>query len=505
MTASAAAGLYAASLDVRPEAMPGLSSMLLALSSAAYLCNGVAVFVLIDVVRRTGVLYSIAHSARLFGCASLSALALLLPPNVFVRVAVPRIAAVETDQRLAALLEVHGSNQFWRCWKDHGALVTAKEANGGVIKSDLRRYGLVTDLGVVARSDPGCTWDFSLYAWTHDDDRVRRVRIQLFEERVKNVEAAKQYVRGWSGPYDIPGLIYPAVLAALGGLVATVAASPMVVRMRAWARGGRRTTPGRRPLPWGRLDRLLASRWPMLWSSRVHFALPILALIPAVFWLSSYFNASIANSLTGSLQLIVLSLALLTQQQARHLQSRTLVDVGVLAIHSIALLSVTTIAMALRDRSLELNVNTLLAAWYILFLCAALQAARSGTALTALAGIAVVFAGFSGLALLDTDERVSSSEGLWIAVACVCGTALLAFGAVWLQARATVRRVFISSFIVLGPMPGIVIALGTMTRYGDIDDATVAVVAAGFLLGIGSTALFLRLTEGARRALASAG
>jgi len=193
----------------------------------------------------------------------------------------------------------------------------------------------------------------------------------------------------------------------------------------------------------------------------------------------------------------------------RHLPARLPQEISVFLIHAtifaLAGAAVAALVGAPRGPSKEVVMVML---WCNLVFCSALQAARNSSAVVTYGGsvlaVAVLCAGVLGGNLLRGAELLAEPKEtailIWTFGAPLCVGALARFST-RVEARPTVRRVLISSLLVLGPLPGAMFTMEILAPRGD-SQLHVGNMIASIVLCVGGTVLFLRLTEGARRALA---
>ena len=238
----------------------------------------------------------------------------------------------------------------------------------------------------------------------------------------------------------------------------------------------------------------------MLWSSRIHtlFLPPIALAIPLMLF-SAESNSRWTNGLGALAFGLSLLVALRAQAAARHLlPAGPTRELGVFLVHWMVLgliaLPVAALARAVGFPSIDALALIASVLWFGLFVSAVLQAARNGSLVTTLTGLGV------GLSLLSVIVAVASplgasATGVSVACAlCIACIGMLARHDAWMESRPTLRRVLIGSFLILGPLPGLLVPLALNLR------------ARGAILclvpGVVSMAVCLRVTASARRALA---
>ena len=531
LTLSVLAAAVARTTDIRTEDLPGLESVLSLLWWWVFLLYSGLLLLLVDVVRRTTPIFSTHHAVRVFGCVAVPVLALLLPQYVFMRTVLPRVAALETESRLAALLKTHGDNRFWRCWSDASMLLETADAHHSVIEADLRRYGLTTDFRTlfVSRDCLEQSGEYiELIAWRANSGEQWRIRV--FEDRLLNIDAAQKYVRHAGGAYQAVALghvwaivVVAAVIAALASLLS----STMVLRTRTLANArrlfGRWRWHSRIAL---RLDNRLASRWPTAWSSRIHASLPqfltlaslivVLAqalTVPETTTLGPEVSGGFASravifwTFVPTLLVLAIFWVLRTQAIVRHLPTSLAQDIGVLLIHAATVIGLAAMFfLAVPDRVRRpIEQTEAVALWFSLILCGALQAARNSSVLTTFGAfiVAAVFLSACGetASLLNFSDTTTL---LMITGPIVCA-ALLSRYTIWMDGRLTLRRVLIGSVLIMGPLPLPGAWFAIMLLDPGFSDITFRELVPLAISSLASAALCLWLTRGARRTLACAG
>ena len=239
---------------------------------------------------------------------------------------------------------------------------------------------------------------------------------------------------------------------------------------------------------------------------KLHTSAPQLLILAALVLGFGAGSLKEGSVLWVSMPALVISvfLALRTQEVVRNLPARLSQDISVFVMH----LSVLSAAGALlgmqigyfQDVSLRDIAMTL---WAYLMLCAALQAARNGSAIAAYTAAILGLTSLTAIALgADavgvTDEKVIAV----ILGGCVVCVGALARYIVRLDTTSVVRKVLIGIFLVLGPVPGIMFTIALLAP--NPSDLTPLNITISVVASIASMGIFLRLTSDARRTLASA-
>ena len=514
LVASISAWVVARSAAVRPDSLPALTTVVTALSWWSFVTYAAALLVVVDVVRRTRAIFSLGAALSVFGCVAASVVALSLPQYLFMSEFLSRVASLETPADLATLLRVHGDYGFWRCFGEPSDLRERARVNRPVIARDFARYGLTTDFSVTDQLVPNCP---DPYGATHGlvvkrTDSQDFITAEIFEQRLRNIEASQQYVQGELGAYQgtVLGRIWTVVsVAALSGLAAAIGLRTMLQRKRAWSVARRVLTVWRyHPSVMSRFDRWLAANWPSLWSSKIHVSgLPLLASTCLVMLLAGRNQMTWWGTYVAVPALVgTLFWTLRVQERVRHLPMRLSEEICVLLVHLgiVGLLVAALISLSVRPVRGAENLAAFL--WCGVWFCAALQAARNTSALAAYGGVivgAVLLATCAWVTTLVLNTWVSAPEEAGI----ILGTGglvlcfiLLARFVLRIDGRLNLRRLLVSALLSVSPFPAITLTIGLLApRPADLTATTLGFSIA---LSVANVALCLRVTQDARRILA---
>jgi hypothetical protein len=497
-----------------PASVPTLESSEASANTGLLIMFGAWLLLGLDVFRRQGQWPSRKYTVRQVACLGIAAFLMGLPPYVFLTNRVVQTAAAEPD--IDRLLAWYIQSDLWRC-KTDAEMQRMIAEKGSLLNADLERYGVSPHIGPY---DSYCAYEhqFSLTLLVPglaDDERWR------FESRLLNVAQARYYLRenmGANGVFSLPLLVAASLGWGMLVAVLTLLRPHANARQRREPRVPRRLSNGRPGL-----DTWLARQAPILWSSRLHAAswfvlLPTVTMvavterlprlwapwiiIPA--WLLCFFALLRTQRVVGRVLLPATSEFVVF---IVHLGA--LISVGVLMAFVLAT-SISPEAAALRYESRWENVALLL--WAALFTSAALQAARNGTAYTAVAGALLSFAFVGGAFaiasivnnwLIDLWSIDLANSNWALAVMWFAG-----FSSVWTttlmairrELAAPVRSTLIGASLMAAPLFGIVlIVLALMPLPRDIAlwNLSLSVLAAIVMMW---AALFT--TADARQALA---
>jgi hypothetical protein len=547
LLATLVAGLWARALSVGPEDLPGLESMVVMLSSWTFVVYALLLVLAVDIVRRGPMLLPGAQSLRLAGCVFVSTVCLLLPQYAFLRIALPRIAGVETHQQVEATLARHEIYGSWQCGTrvERARLL---ETYGDEIVRDLRRWGFPTNVAVA----PGCvglgrfffppgTLGYSLQMPANGVRGLSRssslkslldlntsIGLGTFRGRLLTVDAAQHYVRGEASSFETtrtpkmahdllgkyavgPPITSRLFQVPLVGLLMAVAigftAGTRFYRMRAikasrlWLSAIRL-----QPVVMSAVEEWLASRLPTVWASRMHAS--ILSLILLVLLGTLLANGLVNGALlwVAAPGVVVVGFVVLrAQENARHLTSGPWQPLGMFVLHW----SSIGLCAAVIGRLLGITTGASLASvnaamWLIAFVSAMLQIARFSSALlsylAAIIAIAVLYAvniGKQPTSLGNDVEvllRIASTAGLF-------GLGL--YLTARFEIRPAVGRLVVGVFVLVAGFAGI--TLSDDWQGPNSSDVTVPKMAASAILVTVVVAVALRLTVDYRRVLADSG
>ena len=382
-----------------PASVPTLDSSEASANTGLLIMFGAWLLLGLDAFRRQGKWPSRVYTVRQMACLAVAAFLIGLPVYVFLTNRVVQTAAAEPD--IDRLLAWYIQSDLWRC-KTDAEMQRMIAEKGSLLNADLERYGVSPYIG--SYYDPHCPYghQFSLALLVSgfaNDERWR------FESRLLNVAEARYYLRenlGANGVFSLPLLVAASLAWGMLVVVVTLLRPHATARQRRGPLVPRRLSNGT-----SGLDTWLARQAPILWSSRLHAAswfvmLPTVTMvafteklprswapwiiIPA--WLLCFFALLRTQRVVGRVPLPVTS-----EFMVFIVHLGALVSVGVLMV-SVLATSLSPEAAALPYESRWEDVALLL--WAALFTSAALQAARNGTAYTAIAGVLLTFAFVGG-------------------------------------------------------------------------------------------------------------
>lgn len=300
--------------------------------------------------------------------------------------------------------------------------------------------------------------------------------------------------------------LHVAVTAVLAGGIIAILASQITLHTR--VRRHLQTLAGwrRRPkMDWW-VDRWLASRWPTLWSSRIHVAIwrfLAFSVLLALFVAPSFHSNSSLESMLG-LALVMSFFALLhSQEQARYQITDANHETSVYVMHAVVTTVVILAAMAIWENNSPNGTGRSVGWWLGVFVCAALQAVRNSSAFVAFTAIIVlpfIYLPFFFLVIAADASPTSALFHLSLGVPSFVAAGLLAWSNAG-QVRASVRRWLLSLTVLSAPLPALACALATGLESGK--GATGGLLVSGLLVTI-AMRLMLRFTENTRRSLAIA-
>jgi hypothetical protein len=185
----------------------------------------------------------------------------LINPLAFLVPAVRRIAEVVPDAEFAEELAFHEAHHFWQCGETEASI----DANRPRLLAALIAWNVGHEIGPYDIGTLDCGVDVA----------ASRGVIDNLTARLDAVKAAKEFRAGWNGPLAIYLRRIP-----LLALVSALAGSALLIALVPAAAWRRRLLPESVPLPlrvrmprpgWlHRLDRVLLSKHPLLWSLRLH-------------------------------------------------------------------------------------------------------------------------------------------------------------------------------------------------------------------------------------------
>ena len=482
----ALAPLLALAIDVERTNLPGLSASLFYSSAAAVVASVVLGIVAVTQARRAGQLFIWRQVIAVGLWGFVCALTLLSPFYLLKVTMIRRVASLESDAEAVRLVSFHESHGFWRCRNRH-ELESDATANRAVIERDLVRYGFAMYFSF--REQPLCPGQNIIGAVPTEsllvslDVRTETNRYadnDAFEQRLKNVQAAKAFVSG-QDPYRYDLLLTRSglfALAMLVGLFLTISATrwrwgptvveiidscprPRFIRIRLI----------------DRVDRYLARTWPTLWATQLQSSLPELAL--ALF----LFLAPVSESIGFP---IVLLLPLLLSLRQRHMRSLTTrwgqeLTVYVMQVGVIALIMTEgqfdwTSSVRLQEFLFAMGVaTTTVSIMHSARISPILHAAFAYVLAITSLGSAVVFA----INFLPSGSGTTHALSLLSVLLIIAGVA-------WTldrrEAAPAVRSVLWSTLMFLGPVTGIVVG-ALRFDFNRLQVAGTAVLAGLALLG----------------------
>ena len=483
------APLLARAIPIERTNLPALNASMFYSSAVTVIAAVVLGIIAVSQARRAGQLFVwrqvIAVGAWGFVCALT-----LLPSFYLLKVTmIRRVASLESDAEAVRLVSFHESHGFWRCRNRH-ELESDVAANRAVIERDLVRYGFAMYFSL--RDYPLCPGQNIIGAVPTESLLVSLdVRTEMdryaddgaFEQRLKNVQAAKAFVSG-QGPYrsdllsTTSGLFS---LATLVGLFLAISATrwrwgPTVVEVLDSCPRPRFI----RIRLIDRVNRYLARTWPTLWATQLQSSVPELAL--AAFLLLALRTSVISPSIGSILLLLFPLLLALRQRQMRSLTTRRGQDLRVYVIHAgvmslILAGGIIRTTSALEDLVICLGIATTTVS--------IMHSARISPILHSAVAYILAIASFVG-ALVSVDTFLPSSSGTNYALSLLAVWLIIA-GVVWTLHRREmapgVRTVLWSTLMFLGPATGIFLGTLRVDINSNIDVAGTAVLAALALLG----------------------
>jgi hypothetical protein len=528
---SAAVGTYAHRMPLATHNAPRLSATLTMLSWWSWLNDSVLLLLVIDVRRTVGLITSWSQGFRLFLCVTIAAFAIALPPYIFVRLALPRVAALETSADLATLLKMHRPHHFWRC-QEPQALRTEVSENRARIESDLLRYGLDTDFTLDSGYNAGCEghrYEYALSAHVQPRVNVQIYHVSdigVFQERVEHVEAAQRYVSNYAGAYDmVASRLGPIILLSCGvGLTATIASYTLLASFRLIAAGRQqRARFGRLSLDVGsRWDAYVASRWPAVWASRT-LVTPALVAVPVALVYGSRSDV-VASNYVLVLAIVLMTVAARAQTVMRNLPSQLRDEIAAYLLHAFLFVGVTY-ASAVFLRSLGYKPNSfvdhenwrfdfpvfgafvkedvLMTALGAFIFSSMLQAARN-------ASIYATFIGCVSSAIIVTIGAWLASfkeSNRQIIVMATMGAAIVVVAITVFNGARSAMRPFVQrvSLAALTVQTSLFTSMLSLSLYDSASEITPFLLAAAVAINLSATILVLRLTEHPRRTLSFIG
>jgi len=508
---TAASGAYARTLEISSEELPGLETVASWLSYGLLLLYGLILFIVLDTVRRTWPLLRLSHHLQVLACVALAIFSLSLPLAVFIASLAPRVATLETRDRIA----VHADHRFWQCWTDRTGLETAVSEHRQDIDEVSRRFWgrdpTAPFLSVSNDFASRCGKRFpaekgaSYYS-------VAGFAFLPIGEQLLHIDAAQRYLQGDHSGYGALPLKAAVLLSLIAGVLGTTLSNGRVLNVlslvrRRWFRGI--------PRPWQRVsvDRALAVRAPVLWSSRLHVAFPFVLFVPGAMTVLALPPASTRPAIVGygttALAVVSLFLALHSQKTIRYMPLQWRADCLVFVVHALCVATGAIVAglvapvVGLTSSTLEDNFPdcVLIISMGAAFMAAAMQGARNGSSVATLGSVVGVASVF--VALIFANELWFDLRGdmpLVVAVAvCAAGVSILTVMAVRLEARPALRRLALIACLFVAPAPGLALLLilapttRAFTWFGWL---------VSMLLAVAGLVASLYLTRNPRRALA---
>jgi hypothetical protein len=488
---------YGLLIDVEPTRLPGLGSLQTWLTVTTLLSYGLIFLVVVDTVRRTRPVVRSTHHLRVASCVAVVVFIVSMPPIAFVSTLAPRVAGLESPEAMA----IHEKNRFWHCWTDSDALRAAVEPYRMVLEGTAQKYVGISSAFV--SSDRCRVGDqreaYSL--WGYGAPII---------PRLQHVAAAQRYVLGDHTAYDDFTASDALVISLLAGLLAGAFSSgfaPDVLSLLR-ARWSLHLRLVRRR--GGALDRALAIRSPILWSSRVHNAPVSMMIPPATLSLMAILSSPdwVLGAGLGALSVVCLFLSFRSQETVRFALLPWRGELGVFLIHAAVAATAALVSCALAHAldgttgTLSTNypgnaIGILLGA---VFMAAALQAARNVSALGVCAIIIVVVSIAAGLGL-GVGTLSGQKEDFVISMALI-GSAIVAATTaricVRYEMRPSFRRHTLGAALFVGPMPALVWMILMTPRDADFTPFRGFVSLA---LGVAFVAVALYATRNPRHAL----
>jgi len=549
LLATLAAALWGRALSVRPVGLPTIESMVVMLSSWTFVVYALLLVLAVDIVRRGPVFLPGNHSLRLAGCVFVSTACLLLPQYAFLRIALPRIAAVDTQRQVEATLArlEQVRNGTWFCG-EREELERLLDTHRVEIERDLLRWGFPTNVTVVRGCpslDTSSLFSLQMPSRSAKDPSTssplesfigvnRAVGLDTFQERLLTVDAAQHYARGEAsafettrtptmahdllgeyavGPpitsrlFQIP-LVGLLVAAAIGFVAAT-----RFYRMRAMKASRLWLSAIRvQPAAMYRVSEWVAARLPTVWASRTYNSLlPLIVLVLLGTLLGGQLVTGTLIWAAAPALVVVGFVTLRAQENARHLTLRPWQSFGIFALHwaSIGLFS-AAIAQTLGVMQGASLGNVITVVWLIALVSAMLQTARFSSALlTYFAAILATAVAVGGLFLADwlrSAMWTSLSTDIEFLVILAVMEGLVGLGVhsvARFDMRPVIRRLVVGVFVLLAPFAGILLTIALLTP--SPSDVTAPKMAASVLLLTVVVAIALRLTANHRRILAHSG
>jgi hypothetical protein len=510
--AAIAAVSIASALPLALHSIPTLTIALMLVGALTFLTYGLLALLVLDVARRATPLFAPRHLGATFLCVAAAAAAIQLPRHLFVDTAVQRIATLQSDEEVEALVTKHEPYGFWRCRDALEVPLTLR----GDLERDLRRYGLRTRFRTVPDYTTLCeesvasqrdgrvprrqswllqVWERADVPDSYDPGRVNT--IVKFEGRIRHVQAAQQYGSG-TGPFasrvTVPRLIATALGAAC---VTTLFVATSRYRSRAVAGVRRLSAASWWPATFG-FDEYIAARWPTLWASRVHRSLVQLLLVALVL---VRMPPQIGVSGPGMVYLALLAVGVLAllapHADAASGQADFRQSVGVLVIHAGVFLALSmTILLIVAGYRNDANASTPLAVICVAMVaCGWVQAARAGSIYTAFGAIALSLVLLAVVTLSTIDET-----RMMVAHLVLTGAfAVLVRWSFGVQARPTLRRLIVGGLVIQTSYTWVLAASIVFDRIQSLAFAVIALA-----LYLSSTIAILYLSRHSRRALAVA-
>jgi hypothetical protein len=489
-------------LDITTGALPNVLDTSASWAPWMYVALLAVFACVVDIVLRTDPIDSPFKALRFFATVSICTTALLMPQHLIVGSVIARIAALETDASMQRLVDTQIQHDFWLCVTDRGPL----DANRAVIASDLRRYGFDTDftLSPTGRSCPGDQPDVELKVWPAGGDPTSHGSgfLSIFEGRVQNIRAAREYIAGEPSLYDVDPIAHRRLVLAVALIAAAVATVfPATRTLRTRLFGGRRLIATRfAGAEWlAPFDVHFASNAPTIWGARAYHLGRWLLLSGGLAYLVGAQPSLSGGSVILMAAIVIGGLVVMlgTQERMRYLSTRLRSEVLMLVFQSTIIVAATSTLFAVFGSLSELGiVGFTVTCWLALAFSGALQTVRCGSWRTAFAGIIAGPVLLVALNLATASLGASDNTFFLGMAADFAILALLLWYAARVETRPTIRRIAIAAFMTIAPFPGIYYALNVALLDLPWRDAAV-----GILLSAATSILALILTNYDRHAM----
>lgn len=491
--ASTVAWMTGRYVPVTGASVVGLTTALTAMSVVTWTIIAGAGALALDQAWRSGTVLSRSQIARLLLCIGVSVGAVLLPPLVFVRATMPRVARLDD----AATLAFHRANKYWVCESfeppDRWVARPDDPELFQRVERDFARYGLRLPAANMAFVT-GCTNT----ALTDREDLPQTATEDDFEaalRRMHHVEAAQAFLRG-QGPYPSIWLTRIRHLAAWTGMFVLAAGLTMSfrtgrLRLLDLARRLRAPVPGREW--WQKLDEYFAAYMPNLWATQLHASLVDIAIVAigARLMLPNYETSNQWWAM-GAL----LGLPLLLARRQRHMRGATVRRSWECLTFFVHVLVFWGLAWGLGSRNLipsgGANVTPVhfyeaanVVVWFAVTVAAWLQAVRTIPIIQALLGY---FVGFATLLLmvlgLETFRPASPAEMQWILILGVVGFNVVVSTGAWLLSRLVLKPIAAGVLYsaALATAPSVAFALAAAWANFEMSSSAFVVALVGMLL-----------------------